>query len=75
MGLRVADSGPGVPAEQRAQLFRRFYRQGEGRGAGLGLSIVQRIVELHGGEILLDQAALGGLEVIVWLPRKLPAGR
>lgn len=75
VGLRVADSGPGVPAEQRAQLFRRFYRQGEGRGAGLGLSIVQRIVELHGGEILLDQAALGGLEVIVWLPRNLPGGR
>ncbi|MBV2131520.1 sensor histidine kinase N-terminal domain-containing protein [Pseudomonas sp. MAP12] len=73
VGLRIADSGPGVPAEQREQLFRRFYRQGAGQGAGLGLSIVQRIVELHGGEILLDKAALGGLEVTVWLPRKQPA--
>jgi len=70
--LRVADSGPGVPAEQRDQLFRRFYRQGEGQGAGLGLSIVQRIVELHRGEIQLGEAALGGLEVAVWLPRNLP---
>ncbi|MCM2318919.1 MAG: ATP-binding protein [Pseudomonas sp.] len=70
--LRVADSGPGVPAEQREQLFRRFYRQGEGQGAGLGLSIVQRIVELHRGEIRLGEAALGGLEVAVWLPRNLP---
>lgn len=70
--LRVADSGPGVPAEQREQLFRRFYRQGEGQGAGLGLSIVQRIVELHRGEIQLGEAALGGLEVAVWLPRNLP---
>lgn len=70
--LRVADSGPGVPAEQREQLFRRFYRQGEGLGAGLGLSIVQRIVELHRGEIRLGEAPLGGLEVAVWLPRNLP---
>ncbi|MCM2331354.1 MAG: ATP-binding protein [Pseudomonas sagittaria] len=70
--LRVADSGPGVPAEQREQLFRRFYRQGEGQGAGLGLSIVQRIVELHRGEIRLGEASLGGLEVAVWLPRNLP---
>jgi ribosomal protein L14 len=70
--LRVADSGPGVPVEQREQLFRRFYRQGEGQGAGLGLSIVQRIVELHRGEIHLGEASLGGLEVAVWLPRNLP---
>lgn len=72
IGLRVADSGPGVSAEQREQLFRRFYRQGEGQGAGLGLSIVQRIVELHRGEIHLGEAPLGGLEVAVWLPRNLP---
>ena len=71
--LRVADSGPGVPAEQREQLFRRFFRQGTGQGAGLGLSIVQRIVELHRGEILLGEAELGGLLVEVWLPRNLPA--
>lgn len=71
--LRVADSGPGVPAEQREQLFRRFFRQGAGQGAGLGLSIVQRIVELHRGEIRLGEAELGGLLVEVWLPRNLPA--
>lgn len=71
--LRVADSGPGVPAEQREQLFRRFFRQGAGQGAGLGLSIVQRIVELHRGEIRLGEADLGGLLVEVWLPRNLPA--
>ncbi|WPP47658.1 ATP-binding protein [Pseudomonas sp. AN-1] len=71
VGLRVADSGPGVPAEQRELLFRRFYRQGEGQGAGLGLSIVQRIVELHRGEIQLAESPLGGLQVEVWLPRGL----
>ena len=67
--LSVQDSGPGVPPEQREQLFQRFYRQGPGQGAGLGLSIVQRIVELHRGEISLHTAALGGLEVRVRLPR------
>lgn len=67
--LSVQDSGPGVPQEEREQLFQRFYRQGPGQGAGLGLSIVQRIVELHRGEISLHTAALGGLEVRVRLPR------
>ena len=68
--LRVQDSGPGVPAEQREQLFERFYRQGEGQGAGLGLSIVQRVVELHRGSIDLGDSPLGGLEVCVRLPRR-----
>ena len=67
--LLVEDNGPGVPAEQRDQLFERFYRQGSGQGAGLGLSIVQRIVELHEGDIELGDAALGGLQVCVRLPR------
>lgn len=70
IGLRVDDSGPGVPTEQRSLLFRRFFRQGEGQGAGLGLSIVQRIVELHRGEIQLADSPLGGLQVEVWLPRQ-----
>ena len=67
--LQVEDSGAGVPAEQREKLFERFYRQGSGQGAGLGLSIVQRIVELHGGEIMLADAPAGGLQVSVRLPR------
>ena len=67
--LLVEDSGAGVPVEQREKLFERFYRQGCGQGAGLGLSIVQRIVELHGGEIMLLDAPAGGLQVSVHLPR------
>ena len=67
--LLVEDNGPGVPQAQRQQLFERFYRQGAGQGAGLGLSIAQRIVELHNGEIRLDDAASGGLQVSVVLPR------
>ena len=67
--LWVEDNGPGVPEDQRQKLFERFYRQGAGQGAGLGLSIVQRIVELHNGEIQLADSAAGGLRVSVVLPR------
>jgi signal transduction histidine kinase len=52
----VKDDGPGIPPEQRASLFSRF-GQGRGRSAkgyGLGLSIVQRIIEKLGGEVGLD---------------------
>ena len=67
--LRVQDSGPGVPEALRAKIFERFFRQGSKQGAGLGLSIVHRVVELHGGEIALGDSPLGGLEVSVRLPR------
>ena len=67
--LRVQDSGPGVAPELRGKVFERFFRIGGGSGAGLGLSIVARIVELHHGTITLGDSPLGGLEVWVRLPR------
>ena len=68
--LRVDDSGPGVPEEARARLFERFHRAGrnDAYGCGLGLSIVQRIAELHDAEIRLADAPLGGLRVELRLP-------
>lgn len=65
--LRVQDSGPGIPPALRERVFERFFRGGGGQGAGLGLSIVRRAVELHGGEIALGESSLGGLEVSVRL--------
>jgi len=67
--LHVQDSGPGVPDAMKARLFERFLRGDTGTGAGLGLSIVQRVVELHGGTITLGDAQFGGLDVRVDLPR------
>jgi two-component system sensor histidine kinase QseC len=67
--VRIQDSGPGVPQAQRAKLFERFFRLGTGQGAGLGLSIVRRVVELHRGSISLNDSPLGGLEVAVRLPK------
>lgn len=66
--LEVDDSGPGVPAEQRPHLLDRFFRLGEGQGAGLGLAIVARIAELHGGELELLDSPLGGLRAAVRFP-------
>jgi two-component system sensor histidine kinase QseC len=53
--LMVSDSGPGIPAEQRAQVLQRFHRLAgqETEGSGLGLSIVARIAELHGARLEL----------------------
>ena len=77
--LNVLDSGPGVEPALRARLFERFFRQGPGQGAGLGLSIVARVVELHRGRIELLDSPLGGLQVRVSLPRRpaaaAPPGR
>lgn len=67
--LHVQDSGPGVPEAMRGKLFERFFREGSGTGAGLGLSIVRRIVELHRGTIVLGDSPLGGLDIQVHLPR------
>jgi signal transduction histidine kinase len=69
--LRVVDNGPGIPAEFRDQVFRRFFRLdgSDHTGSGLGLSIVREIVHGHGGEIALNDAPDGqGLLVEVFLP-------
>ena len=66
--LQVSDSGPGIPADCRDQVFRRFQRLAgqEQAGSGLGLSIVQRIAELHGAQVTLAEAGkTGGLSVSV----------
>lgn len=64
---QVADNGPGIPVDQRAAALLPFHRlSGRGEGAGLGLTIVQRIAQLHGAGVQLDVAAGGtGLEVTV----------
>ena len=52
---RVADNGPGIPEQQRAQVFAPFHRlSGSVEGAGLGLTIVQRIAKLHGTTVSLQ---------------------
>jgi signal transduction histidine kinase len=60
--VRVLDSGPGVAEDERELIFRRFWRRERRRpgSAGLGLSIVSRIVEAHAGSIAVETRAAGG---------------
>ena len=75
--LEVADSGIGVPPDERDRLFERFRTLSNGSrrqaGAGLGLAIVHEFVALHGGTIAVDSAPEGGALFAVRLPRS-PAG-
>ena len=69
--LRVEDTGPGIPPEQRSLVFERFYRVagGESEGSGLGLAIVKEIVDAHDGTVVLRGRSDGsGLIVEVRLP-------
>ncbi len=69
--LRVENSGPPVDREAAARLaepFQRLQREADARGAGLGLSIVRAVSEAHGGSLLIEPRAEGGLVVSVRLP-------
>ena len=70
MLLTVDDDGPGIPAEQRAQALKRGQRMDEHTpGTGLGLSIVDELARAYGGSVTLDDSPLGGLRVVLSLPR------
>jgi two-component system sensor histidine kinase CpxA len=71
--IRVLDSGPGVPGEALQKIFEPFYRLDDTRnqqtgGAGLGLSIAERAIKLHGGELRASNRKEGGLEVEIRIP-------
>jgi len=71
--IEVDDDGPGIPAEERENVFRPFYRldharnQDEGN-SGLGLAIARDIAKSHGGEVALGESSMGGLRAIISLP-------
>ena len=68
-GLRftVADRGPGVPSEMRPRMFEPFVT-GRAEGTGLGLAVVRRVVELHGGRVTIERRHGGGSVFVLWLP-------
>jgi two-component system, OmpR family, sensor histidine kinase CpxA len=71
--VRVLDSGPGVPPQDLEKIFQPFYRLDDARnrqtgGAGLGLSIADRAVRLHGGLVRASNRPEGGLEVKIQIP-------
>jgi two-component system osmolarity sensor histidine kinase EnvZ len=71
--ITVEDDGPGIPESRREEAFRPFHRLDEGRnlqmgGSGLGLAIARDIARAHGGDIVLDKSAMGGLKATIRLP-------
>ncbi|MFN3359492.1 MAG: ATP-binding protein, partial [Pseudomonas sp.] len=69
--LAVEDDGPGIPETQRDQVFSRGARLDEQiDGHGLGLGIVRDIVEVWGGVLQLQESELGGLKVLIELPKR-----
>ena len=72
--IHVDDDGPGIPEHERERVFKPFARLDKSRhrasgGYGLGLSIVKRIVDWHGGEIRVEESPEGGARFTVSLPK------
>ncbi len=77
--LSVADTGIGIPEEDRPRVFERFYRVDKARsrelgGTGLGLAIVKHIVEGHGGQVWVEANHPQGSRFVVRLPLSTAAG-
>lgn len=66
--VTVADHGPGIPADRRAEVFEPFRSGGPGSGSGVGLAICRAIVGAHGGTISAGDAPGGGAAVSFSLP-------
>ncbi|WP_372690057.1 ATP-binding protein [Bosea sp. (in: a-proteobacteria)] len=71
--VMIDDDGPGIPQDQREDVFRPFFRLDEARnvdsgGTGLGLAIARDIARAHGGDIILADSPLGGLRATIRLP-------
>lgn len=68
--LQVIDTGIGIPLEKQEKIFERFYQIENGReGSGIGLSLVQRLVELHHGRIVLQSEVGKGSTFTIYLPQ------
>jgi signal transduction histidine kinase len=72
--FRIKDSGIGISAEDQTHIFERFYKADKSRtrsnngGSGLGLSIAQKIVDMHQGEIRVESELQNGTTFMVTLP-------
>jgi signal transduction histidine kinase len=66
--MRVCDNGRGIPESVRSQLFEPFVSYGKENGTGLGLTVVQKIVQDHGGDVTIEQTSPEGTVFRVQLP-------
>ena len=71
--IRVADRGPGIPREEQTRIFDPFFRgnravQDQIHGTGLGLNLVKRIVEAHGGSVNVRSEPMQQTEFVIRIP-------
>lgn len=66
----MADTGVGIPAEERERVFEEFHRAhpGQAQGAGIGLAIARRIARMLGGELTVESEVGCGSTFTLWLP-------
>lgn len=69
----VEDDGPGVPDSEREVIFDIYRRASEAPGSGIGLSLVRRFAEIHGGRAWVAERPGGGASFRVWLPQTAPS--
>lgn len=72
--ISVADNGPGIDDSIRDHIFHPFVSHGKENGTGLGLAVVQKIVQDHGGDIAVERTAQGKTVFSIRLPNRVPAG-
>jgi signal transduction histidine kinase/signal recognition particle receptor subunit beta len=75
--LRISDTGAGIPEEDLPHVFDAFWQgddsaAGKRHGIGLGLTIAKRVIENHGGSIVVKSEAGGGTEVVMSIPQTIP---
>jgi signal transduction histidine kinase len=73
VALTVGDEGIGIPRDEQARIFDKFYRVGRSetqgqRGSGVGLALVRHVAEAHGGRVTVDSRAGEGSRFTLWLP-------
>ena len=73
--ITIEDNGPGIPAEQIEELFSPFVSSKKSRGTGLGLPVSQKILNEHGGRILVDSSPGRGSRFTLELPAVLPRAK
>ena len=67
--VRIRDFGPGIPEEELPMVKKKFYKgSSKVRGTGIGLAVCDEIVAMHGGQLILENAAGGGTLVTIMLP-------
>jgi len=71
--IRVADNGRGIPESIRDRLFEPFVSLGKENGTGLGLTVVQKIIEDHGGNVAVEKTSEAGTVFLITLPLSSPS--